>query len=676
MAAAASIGVDVGGTFTDFVVMSPAGLRVEKRLSTPDDPSRAVLEGLAELDPMARCPVVHGTTVATNALLERRGARTALIATAGFGDLLALGRGERAELYSLSPRSRPVLVPEALCFEVDERVGPDGRPLLPLTEAAIDAVVRQVLASGAESVAVCLLFSYLFPDHERAIGAALARAAGGPAHISLSVDVLPEFREYERASTVAVNAYVAPLVARYLQRLAAAAAPRPVSIMGSHAGTLPPAEAARLPVTTILSGPAAGVAGGLAVARRAGFPRVLTFDMGGTSTDVALCDDAIPFTAATAVGGFPVHRPAVDVHTVGAGGGSLVVLDDGGALRVGPASAGASPGPAAYGRGGRAPTVTDAQVVLGRLPADLPLAGGLRLDLGAARRAFEPIAAAIGQSVEAVALGAVAVANATMERALRRVSVEAGYAPGDFTLLAFGGAGPLHACELAAAIGAGRVLVPVAPGALSALGLATVAPMAMGSRSVLRLPGGVREKQDARVDDEADFRGLDPEDDEAVFRALEAEARAMLPPAAAQDAAVERLADLRYVGQSWELTVPWPAGADPRAAFEAAHLRRYGYARPGTPVETVTLRVRLRAIEQAALPPPPAITAWSEQQGWLVDAGGRLVEAPIRPRFSLAVGERLTGPAILTQADTTTYLPAGWVAGVGEWGDLEIGAAG
>ncbi len=665
------IGVDVGGTFTDFVWVSAAGCWVEKRLSTPDDPARAVLDGLAEIDPAATSPVVHGTTVATNTLLERRGARTALVATAGFGDLLALGRGERADLYALAPRPRPTLIPAELCFELDERVGADGQPILPLDAAALDRTVGQVVASGAEAVAVCLLFSYLRPDHERALGAALARATGGPDHVSLSVDVLPEFREFERASTTAVNAYVAPRVTRYLDRLAAAAAPRPLSVMGSHAGTLPAAEAARLPVTTILSGPAAGVAGGLAVARRAGFPRVLTFDMGGTSTDVALCDDQVPFTAATTVGGFPVHRAAVDVHTVGAGGGSIIAVDAGGALKVGPASAGADPGPAAYGRGGRLPTVTDAHVVLGRLPAGLPLAGGLRLDPAAARVALAPLAAALGLSIEALALGAIAVANATMERALRRVSVEQGHAPGDFTLLAFGGAGPLHACELAAAIGARRVLVPATPGALSAMGLATMPPVATASRSVLRLAGAG--EQDAGTVSRA---GGTEERAEPTFRALEAEARAMLRGLPLpEDEPALRLADLRYAGQSWELTVPWPAGADPIAAFEAAHQRRYGYTRPDAPVEIVTLRVRLAAPGQAPLPPPPPLVAPDLGTARLVTGPGPAIDAPIRPRFSLAPGEQLRGPAILTQLDATTYVPPGWLAQVSAWGDLEISAA-
>ena len=647
----ACIGVDVGGTFTDLARIGPDGLEVLKLPSSPADPSEAVVEGLRRLDPRGVVDVVHGTTVATNALLERRGARTAFVTTAGFGDLLALGRGERRDLYQLAPRPRPLLVPADLTFEVAERVAADGTILRTLRPAAAARVARRVAAAGAEAAAVCLLFSYLAPGHERRVGDALAGVAGGPGFVSLSVDVLPEFREYERASTVVVNAYVGPRVSAYLEHLAAATQPRRITVMGSHAGTLRLTEAARLPVATVLSGPAAGVLGAVAVAERCGCRRVLTLDMGGTSTDVALCDGRVPFTAAVRVDDLPIHRPAVDVHTVGAGGGSILRVDAGGALRVGPESAGAVPGPAAYRRGGRAATVTDAHVVLGRLPFGQPLAGDLRLDPTAARQAIAAVAADLGLSVEATALGALAVANATMERALRTVSIERGHDPRDFVLVAFGGAGPLHACELADLVRAEAVLVPGVPGALSALGLATASPLATTSRSVLRPPGAP------------------PADVAAVFVDLEAEARRSL---GAEEPEVERWVDVRYAGQSWELSLPWPGAEHVLAAFAAAHERRYGYARRGTPVEVVTLRVHARLPAPVVLPPPAPPRLERPTATRLVLADGRTVDAPVWSRQALRSGEHLVGPAVVAQLDATTYVAPGWCATVGRWGDLRL----
>jgi N-methylhydantoinase A/oxoprolinase/acetone carboxylase beta subunit len=362
------IGVDVGGTFTDFVRIERDAIRVEKRLSSPDDPGRSVLEGVRLLDPGALAPVLHGTTVATNALLEGRGARTAFVTTRGFEDLLALGRGNRAELFRFEPSPRPCLVPvdEGFAFGVDERVGADGLPLRPLRDEDLEQLVKAIADAKVESVAVCLLFSYLYPEHERRVAAAIAELGRHAPMVSLSTQVLPEMREYERASTVAVNAYVMPIVAGYLGRLAQDLSPRSLSVMGSHGGLMSPETASNLAVGTVLSGPAAGVTGALAVARNAGYPRIISFDMGGTSTDVALCDDALPYTAWSEVGGYPVHLPSLDVHTVGAGGGSIVWADAGGGLRVGPRSAGADPGPAAYGRGGAEATLSDANILLGR----------------------------------------------------------------------------------------------------------------------------------------------------------------------------------------------------------------------------------------------------------------------------------------------------------------------
>lgn len=642
------IGIDVGGTFTDFVVADGNVLSVVKHPSTPGDPARAVLAGLAELDPGAEARVVHATTVATNALLERRGARTAFVTTEGFEDLLALGRGARRQLYALRPQPLPNLVPPGLAFGAPERIGPDGEVLRPLSSDALAALAEAVVRSGAEAVAVCLLFGYLEPVHERQIGAAI-RAADDPDRlsplwVSLASDVLPEVREFERASTTVANAYLGPLTATYLRRLAERAAPRPLAVMGSHGGTMAPAEAARLPVATLLSGPAAGVTGALAVARSVGERAIVTLDIGGTSTDCAAVQGMLPMVTHAEVDGIPVHRAMVDVHTVGAGGGSLVALDEGGGLRVGPLSAGARPGPAAYGQGGTLPTVTDANAIVGRLPAAVPLAGGLRLDVAAARAAFAPLAAALRLTVEAAALAALAVADARIERAVRSVTVERGRDAATFALMAFGGAGPLHACAVADGLGMRRIVIPPFPGALSAIGLLVGAPVAELGRSVIGRPST---------------------DLAAVFADLEAEARTSLAATgmAVRRATITRRADVRYAGQSWELTVPWPRDGDLHAALGRAHRRHFGYDRPGAEVEVVTLRVRATGRAAAKLPTAPEHAAGSCPPEVALGAlDGTVRAVPCRHRAQLEPGARLVGPAVIVQADATTFVAPGWTA--------------
>jgi len=644
------IGIDVGGTFTDFVLSEGDRLIVVKRPSTPDDPARAVLQGLAALDPMGAARVVHATTVATNGLLQRRGALTAFVTTEGFEDLLALGRGARRQLYALQPEPLPRLVPDGFAFGAPERVGPDGAVVRALTDGDASRVADAVARSGAQAVAVCLLFGYLVPEHEIRLGEAISRSVAahghGPRWVSLASDVLPEVREFERASTTVANAYIGPLTATYLQRMAARTAPRPLAIMGSHGGTLAPEEATRLPVATLLSGPAAGVTGALAVARSVGIRRVVTLDIGGTSTDCAASDGELPMVAHAEIDGIPVHRAMVDVHTIGAGGGSLVVLDEGGGLSVGPESAGAVPGPAAYGRGGTAATVTDANVVAGRLPAAVPLAGGLRLDAAAAREALAPVARGLGTSIDAAALAVLAVADVRIERALRAVTIERGRDAADFVLLAYGGAGPLHACAVADGLGMRRILIPPFPGALSAVGLLVGAPAVDIGRSVIGRPAA---------------------DHARAFEALEDEARARLAASgvARRGTTVRRRADLRYAGQSWELTVPWPRDGDLAAALGREHRRHFGYDRPGAEVEVVTLRVRASGRPAAALPAAPAHASTAVPATvWLGDRSGEPRPAACRHRAELAEGERLEGPAVIVQADATTYVAPGWTASV------------
>ncbi|MGC1424118.1 MAG: hydantoinase/oxoprolinase family protein [Terracidiphilus sp.] len=645
MAPHLTIAIDTGGTFTDCVYRIGNRIDVLKLPSTPDDPSRAILEAvrkIADLVPAATVEVRHGTTVATNALLERKGARVAFVTTAGFEDTLAIARQARPDLYDWN-HHRPAPITD-LCFGVLERVGPNGEVLLAPTAAALDALRREIRKSKAESIAVSLLFSFANPVHEQAIAQELAPMR---LPISLSHQILPEFREYERGSTVALNAYLAPRLQGYIHALERGLAKRSsvrFSIMQSSGGILSAASAAHEPVRTILSGPAGGVVGALSVARAAGIERILTFDMGGTSTDVALLDARRepPTSTEGQVAGLPVGVPMLDIHTAGAGGGSLAWMDTAGALQVGPQSAGAVPGPACYGRGDRA-SVTDANLALGRLHPDHFLGGAMHLDESRARKALSAVPTKAFATIEHLAEGILRVANARMESALRRVSVERGHDPRTFTLLAFGGAGPLHACALADALGIRRVLIPSAPGALSALGILDADMRREFSRTVMLAPSAPQIAQ--------------------VYRALESEARTAFSSEGAR-AIITRSADLRYHGQGFELRVDWSANAVAR--FHRLHGQSYGYADPTRAVEIVTLRVqaivrsRKPRLTRAALrKPDPRQAALSTHR---IFEEGRWRSAVLYDRAKLHPGNRIIGPAVITELSATTYLPTGWTA--------------
>ncbi|MCH8026288.1 MAG: hydantoinase/oxoprolinase family protein [Chloroflexi bacterium] len=671
---ASVLGVDVGGTFTDFLLWEDGRLAVYKRPSTPDDPARAVLLGLAEAAEQSDAAwrpeeVVHGSTVATNAVLERKGARTALITTKGFRDVLEIGRQTRPKLYDLEPRRPPPLVPAELRFEADERLDHHGEVLGTLSKREVEALLAKLRAKGVESLAVCFLFSFLNPRHERLVRDAARRHGLA---CSASVDVLPEHREYERTSTTVLNAYVGPVVERYLSRLDDGLRDRGVGrlrIMQSNGGSA--GATGVLAVRTVLSGPAGGVAGAFRVARAAGIERIITLDMGGTSTDVCLCDGAVPFTAESSISGMPLRIPTVDVHTVGAGGGSIARIDAGGALRVGPESAGADPGPACYGNGEQ-PTVTDAHLLLGRLRHDRFLGGRISLSVPAARRALRPVVRAFGGDLEQAAASVLRVANVSMERALRMISVERGHDPRRFTLVAFGGAGPLHACELAESLGVPRVLVPPFPGVLSAFGMAA-SPITTDHVQALLSP----------VSDSPVFtRKL-----ERALRRLEAQARRELKSqlrAAHLQPKMRRSLDLRYAGQSYELTVPIAATADGATAarflpaFHRDHRRRYGHADPGRAVEVVAVRLRAE-LPGAAIRLPPLPKGSGDAQA------ARLERQPVwfdgKPRATwlygrnlLRAGDGLRGPAIVLQLDATTVVPPGWRAGVDDVGNLLLEA--
>ncbi|MDH5761310.1 MAG: hydantoinase/oxoprolinase family protein, partial [Gemmatimonadota bacterium] len=567
-ASTALLAVDTGGTFTDLVLLRDRRVETLKVPSTPRDPAQAVLDGIrAILGDDADFLLLHGSTVATNALLERRGSKVALVTNLGFEDVIEIGRQNRPQLYALVGHRPPPLVDRDARLGIPGRLGPRGEEVSPLGDADLVGLVERVRETGAEAVAVCLLHSYANGEHEERVAGVL-EAMGLP--LSVSSRLLPEFREYERTSTTVVNAYVSPVMSRYLGRLKDEAGAHRVTIMGSNGGALPVERARREPAHTVLSGPAGGVVGALTWAKRAGHPDVITFDMGGTSTDVSLCPGRPLQTREFQIDGQPVAVPVIDIHTVGAGGGSLARLDAGGALRVGPQSAGADPGPICYGRGGTGVTVTDAHVWLGRLPADAFLGGGEPLDRESIRGPLTAIAEGLGTTLEEAAEGVLAVADTAMERALRVISVERGYDPADFALVAFGGAGALHVAELASRVGASRAIVPPDPGLLSAYGMLASPVTREASRTVL----------------------MSTEDDglaaamERVFAELESQSRAeMLAEGADPDTlVVEWWVDARYRGQSFELRVGF---TDWVAEYHTSHEERYGYQRPDTPVEAV-----------------------------------------------------------------------------------------
>ncbi|MEN3331716.1 MAG: N-methylhydantoinase [Blastocatellia bacterium] len=708
------VGIDTGGTFTDFVVARGARLTSFKVSSTPHNPARAILEGLARVIAESGAfptEIVHGTTVATNALLERKGARTALVTTAGFEDVIEIGRQTRPELYNLLVTRPAPLVARDLRFGLDERTGPNAEILTPFDPASLEEIISNIhhASPPVESVAVCLLFSFANPAHEQIVARAL-EACGIP--VSLSHKILPEYREYERTSTTVINAYLVPIMARYLHSLiseleaggrgpgaglmaqardhdnagqgqepltnhkmrrtirkANLAGPRPpapgphsLRVMQSNGGSVSAATAASEPVRAILSGPAGGVVGALRVAAAAGIRDILTFDMGGTSTDVALCRGAARTTNEALVAGLPVAVPIIDIHTVGAGGGSIARVDEAGALRVGPESAGAEPGPACYGRGDEV-TVTDANLVLGRFGSNDLLGGAMPLDVERSRAALKQLAAAMTRhsarrvTAERAALGVVRVANANLESALRVVSVERGQDPRLFTLVSFGGAGGLHVCALAEALRIPRVFIPRSPGTLSALGVLLGDVVKDYSRTVML-------KTEA-----SDRRAIGK-----GFAQLEGEATRDLKHEGFAAGRIKRARSvaMRYVGQSFEIDVAWSNHFESR--FHAAHRERYGYADATRATEIVSLRVRATGVTDKprllrSSTKPRKVAPCQAANVYLAERAERV---PVYARDDFAAGLKLQGPAIITEYSSTTLIPGGRTIVVDEWLNLLI----
>ena len=682
------VGVDTGGTFTDFVFEVNGRLTVFKLASTPKDPAQAIIEGLRRIagitnSQLQNLEVVHGTTVGTNALLQRQGARTALVTTKGFEDVLAIGRQARPELYNLNAVKPPPLVPDKFRFGVRERVTATGEVIEPLSESDINALLQKLKRARVESVAISLLFSFTNPLHEQRLAATMV-SLGIP--LSISHQILPEYREYERTSTVTINAYLQPLMGTYLNRLTETSRaeteqppsdkPRPktrdqrspfvLRVMQSSGGSISATAAAEEPVRTILSGPAGGIVGALRTARAAGFLNIITFDMGGTSTDVALCDrGGLRMTSEAIVAGLPVAVPVMDIHTVGAGGGSIARVDEGGSLRVGPESAGADPGPACYGRS-LLPTVTDAHVVLGHFGGAGLLGGEFKLDEGRAREVMSRLAVDMSKaagrmtSVTDAAQGVLSVVNTNMERALRRISVERGYDPREFALLPFGGAGGLHAVDLALALRIPRIIAPAAAGALSAIGVLAADVVKDQSRTVmLEINPGIAEKLDR------------------TFSEMERSARAALRGEGFDSSRQrhERSLAARYKGQSFELEIKQTSG-NIASAFHRAHLARYGYAQKHNAVEIVGARLRsIGIVEQLKLQRAPVSRARDfarPDNQREVFFGGRKVRVGVYQREALRAGSRLRSPCIVTEYSSTTLIPAGARAEVDRYSNLLI----
>jgi len=639
------IGVDIGGTFTDLVLSDGKTLQIHKLLSTPENPAQAMLDGLATMGDTSTIRfIAHGSTVATNAILERKGARCVLITTNGFRDLLLIGRQNRPVLYDLHPQIAPPLIPRERCFEVPERLDHTGEVIQPLDLDALDRVLDDIAGLGVEAIAVSLLYSYVNPMHEKQIrDQIVARGILNEDQIALSCEVLPEFREYERTSTAALEAYVRPVMSRYLGHLEKSLPTGSLRVMKSDGGVISARTASKQAILTALSGPAAGVIGAFHLASLAGYDHIITLDMGGTSTDVALCPGAPIYRADSEIDGLPLRTRVIDIETVGAGGGSIARLDSGGVLHVGPESAGAEPGPIVYGRGGTAITVSDAHAVLGRLFGEYFLGGTMPLEMDKAHHAMAELALSMNVTTQEAATGIIRLANTNIDRAVRHVSIARGYDPRRFSLFAFGGAGGLHACKVAEGLGIPRVIIPRYPGVLCALGLLVADVTFDYSKSVL----GLSSSKTMLIFDQI----LTQAYTDLVTEGFTSDKMLFVPQI-----------DVRYVGQAYELTVPYTA--DYPQAFDKAHEERYGYTLRGRPIETVTARVQaIGTVEKPNFPCEPVSDVTVQP------IGGRQ-ELTLYDRDMLFPGARFVGGALVLQLDSTTYIPVGWSAQVDTYFNL------
>lgn len=641
------VGIDTGGTFTDFSFFDGRQVRIHKIPSTPRDPSLAIVRGLKDIlgIKIRGVEIVHGTTVATNALLERKGARVALITTKGFEDVIEIGRQNRGELYNLFWQSPKPLVDRGLRFGVNERTDFRGRVLTPISPVEIEKLLSKLKRLKIEGIAISFLHSYANPKNEEKVEKIL-KHLGIP--ISSSSKILPEFREYERTSTTVANSYLLSRVKSYMDGLSIRLAKCRILIMHSGGGVISPTQAGDEPVRLILSGPAGGVVGGFKIAEMIGYKKVITYDMGGTSTDVALCNGALRFTTETCIDGIPIKIPMVDVMSIGAGGGSIAYIDTGGALKVGPMSAGAEPGPACYGKGPDA-TVTDANLVLRRINPNWFLGGRMKIFPEKSHSALSTLADRLNLSVDEIAEGIVRVINANMERALRVISIGRGFDPREFVLLSFGGAGGLHACELALGLGIKTVIFPRDPGALSAIGM--LMADSFKDYSLTTFLSGKK----------ADINAV-----ERGFRVLEDKARREFPEERIE---FERFLDARYRRQSHEITIPY--GKNFVRTFHQSHKKLYGYLKPDGEIEVVTLRVRaIMKKEKLSLPRLTVAHRKVESKKEDLFFDNKLIRTNSYRRENFFTGFKFLGPALILENTSTLFIPPGFRCEVDEWGSI------
>lgn len=649
------IGVDTGGTFTDFIYKKGDKWGVYKTLSTPSNPAEAVLKGINYITDGASANIIHGTTVATNAILERKGVKTAIITNKGFEDIIEIGRQNRKELYNLNYKRREHLVPPSLRFSIQCRINADGDEIIPLNFNEIDSVISKLKSSEVEAVAVSFLFSFLNDNHEKEIGKILEKEG---IFVCLSSDIIPEFREYERLSTTVVNAYVSPIMNRYLTFIKDNLKDSRFSVMQSNGGIISADTAIKESVRTILSGPAGGAVGAFEIAKMSGFEKVITFDMGGTSTDVSLINGALSMSVESEIDGFPVRVPMIEINTVGAGGGSIAFKDSGGALRVGPRSAGAFPGPICYGKGEEI-TVTDANLFLNRLFPEHFLGGNFKLDKARLDKYFKNLSKKFNLSEIELAEGILEIANSNMEKAIRKISIEKGYNPSEFILFSFGGAGGLHAAFLAQMLDIPKVLVPKNPGILSALGMILSDIVKDYSKTVM-------------IKDNLDYEKILPLYNELIQRGFqEMQKESVLK----NGISYNLMADLRYQGQSYEITVDFNERF--LENFHTKHEKYYGYSYSGKKVELVNIRVRFTGkTEKPQFIPSKERVTDLDERAILKEEGvifkGKLEKTVFYDRDRLKYGNIFTGPAVVVEYSSTTVIPPFFTAEVDKFENMII----